>query len=171
MMIKRTPIRALFAGAVLIVSVAGYESYVQDAMIPIPGDVPTKGFGTTRNADGSPVKLGDTTTPVRALGDLLRDVNHSSEGIKRCIKAPLFQHEFDAYSSLAYNVGVGAVCQSSIPAKLDAGEYGAACRTILDFNGQCVARDKAGKCVKKKIIQGLVNRREAEFKQCAGEAA
>ena len=53
--------------------------------------------------------------------------------LKRCITADLYQHEYDAYVDLAYNVGAAAVCRSSIPAKLAAGDYEAACRTILDF--------------------------------------
>lgn len=99
---------------------------------------------------------------------LLDDINSHSNGIKKCIDpAPLHQHEFDAYSSLAYNVGVGAFCSSSIPKKLKAGEYEAACKTILDFNGMCVKRVK-GKCVEKKVLRGLDNRRKREYAACVG---
>lgn len=152
-----------------LVGIALYEGYTERAVIPVPGDVPTKGFGTTRNPDGSPVRLGDATTPPRALVDLLREAHAEAAALKRCLPGvALHQHEFDAYASLAYNVGAGAVCRSSIPVKLAAGDYAAACRTVLDFNGQCVVRDRAGKCLKKRVLPGLVKRRQAEYRQCMG---
>ena len=60
--------------------------------------------------------------------------------LRRCISADLYQHEYDAFVDLAYNVGPAAVCRSSIPVKLAAGNYEAACRTILDFK-KVQARD------------------------------
>ena len=155
----RTVIAALSLSASALVGIAQLEGYTDRAVIPVPGDVPTMGFGTTRHADGTQVSLSDRTTPQRALADLLRDANTHSNGIKKCITAPLHQHEFDAYSSLAYNIGVGAFCASSIPKKLAEGRYGEACATILDFNG---------KCVQKKVLRGLEIRRQAEHKTCVG---
>lgn len=163
---NRSAIVGLVVSAALLVGLISHEGYTDKAIIPVKGDVPTKGFGTTRNLDGTPVKIGDTTTPVRALVDAYRDVNGAATGIKKCIKAPLSQNEFDAYTSLAYNVGVGAVCGSSIPLKLELGLYEQACNTIADFNGICSLRNAAGKCIKKKIIKGLVTRREAERRLC-----
>jgi lysozyme len=163
----RVAIASLGISAALMVGIAQHEGYTDKAVIPVKGDVPTKGFGTTRNADGTPVKLGDRTTPQRALVDLLQDINKHSNSLKRCIDAPLYQHEFDAYSSLAYNVGAGAVCASTIPQKLREGKYAEACKTIKDFNGVCVLK-KGGKCVEKVIYPGLVKRRETEYKLCMG---
>jgi lysozyme len=164
----RIAIASLAASAALLVGVAQHEGYTDRAIIPIKGDVPTKGFGTTKNQDGTAVKLGDTTTPQRALVDLLQDINKHSNSLKRCIDAPLYQHEFDAYSSLAYNVGAGAVCSSTIPQKLREGRYEEACHTIKDFNGICLVKSK-GRCIKKKVIKGLVTRRQAEYQLCMGE--
>ncbi|CAI10226.1 Phage-related lysozyme [Aromatoleum aromaticum EbN1] len=167
---------ALTLTAAALVGLALHEGYIERARPPVPGDVPTKGFGTTRNADGSPVKLADATTPPRALVDLLRDATASEKAIKRCAPVPMYPHEFSAFVSLAYNVGAGAVCASSIPDKLAAGRYDAACRTILDF-------DKFRDCTKPKIrnartgklecplipLRGLTVRRQAEYKMCMGE--
>lgn len=72
---QRAAIASLALAASTLVGLALHEGYTDRAVIPVPGDVPTKGFGTTRNADGSPVKMQDTTTPQRALVDLLRDAN------------------------------------------------------------------------------------------------
>jgi lysozyme len=171
----RLPTYALSLLAATLVSLAGYESYTQQAVIPVPGDVPTKGFGTTRNADGSAVKLGEKTTPTRALADLLRDAGRAEKAVKRCAPVPMYAWEFSAYVSLTYNIGEGAFCRSSIPTKLKTGQYTAACTTILQF-------DKFRDCTKPKVwnqkaqawecplvpLRGLTNRRQDEYNTCMG---
>ncbi|WP_374342614.1 glycoside hydrolase family protein [Azonexus sp.] len=153
-----------------LVAIAVSEGYTDKAVIPVPGDKPTLGFGTT---DG--VKLGDRTTPPQALGKALRDVQVTEAGLKRCIHVALYQHEYDALVRLAYNVGAGAVCDSSIPGKLADNDYAGACRTILDF-------DKMRDCSKPLVwdkkkqkwvcqlvpIRGLSIRRQTEYRQCMG---
>lgn len=151
----RIAVAALSLSAAALVGIAVNEGYVSEAMIPVPGDPPTVGFGETKG-----VKLGDKTTPVRALVQLLASADEHAKGVKRCLGpgAALYPHEFNSYVSLTYNIGVGAFCRSSIPAKVQAQRYEDACRTILLYN-------KAGGVV----YRGLVNRREAEFKQCMGQ--
>lgn len=162
---NRVAIAALslsFAGAVgIIVS----EGYTDRAVIPIPGDVPTIGFGTT---DG--VKMGDRTDPVRAIIAKQRDVQKFEGAIKQCVKVPLYQHEYDVYVSMIYNVGPGkegvkdGFCwsrrggYSTLVKLLNAQDYEGACNQILRWN-QSNGR----------VVQGLVNRRERERKQCLGQ--
>jgi lysozyme len=148
----RLPIKALSAGAALLVAVATFEGYKDRAYIPVAGDVPTIGFGSTKG-----VKLGDTTTPDRALVVLLHDLNTHSNGIKTCITVPLYQHEFDAYSSFAFNVGVNAFCKSTLVKKLNAGDYTGACNELSKwvYSGG-------------KKYNGLVKRREQERRLCLG---
>ena len=160
-----------------LVSIAGYENYTSQAIIPVPGDVPTYGHGTTRHADGTSVQLGDITSPTRALVDLLRDASAAEKAVKRCAPVPMHPWEFSAYVSLTYNVGEGAFCGSSIPTKLKAGQYDAACSTILDFS-------KMRDCTKPKVwnakkqrlecplieVRGLLNRRQSEYQTCIGTA-
>ena len=148
----RVPILALRLSAVALVSIAGWEGYKSVAYIPVPGDVPTIGFGTTKD-----VKIGDTIDPVTALQKKLRDVEVFEGAIKQCVHVPLSQHEYDAYLSLAYNIGSGAFCGSTLVRKLNAGDYEGACKEILRW-------DK----FKGKPLQGLTNRRQAEYKQCMG---
>jgi lysozyme len=165
----RSLIATLVVSATALVGIAGFESY-RGTAYKDSGGVPTLGYGTTQG-----VKLGDKTTPERALLGLLEDANGAGAGLKRCITAPLYQYEFDAYVSLAYNVGIHAVCKSSIPTKLNAGDYAAACNTILEFDGM---RD----CTKPKVwnekrrrwecpivkLPGLTRRRHAEWLYCTG---
>jgi lysozyme len=148
----RLPILALRLSAVALVSIAGWEGYKSVAYIPVPGDVPTIGFGTTKD-----VKMGDTIDPVTALQKKLRDVEVFEGAIKQCVHVPLSQHEYDAYLSLAYNIGSGAFCRSTLVRKLNAQDYEGACKEILRW-------DK----FKGKPLQGLTNRRQAEYKQCMG---
>jgi lysozyme len=158
MMISRqTQLRSAIAGIVLsasaLVGIVLHESYSDTAIIPVPGDVPTIGFGTTGG-----VKLGDKTTPPKALARTLTDVQKFEGAIKRCVTVPLHQYEYDAYVSLAYNIGEGAFCRSTLVKKLNAGDYQGACKQILVW-------DK----FKGKPLRGLTNRRQKEYKQCTNQ--
>ena len=97
-------------------------------MIPTKGDVPTIGFGTTGG-----VKAGDRTTPVKAAQRALLDVGTYEGAIKQCVHAPLTQAEYDVYVDLAYNIGSGAFCGSTIVKRLNVGDYRGACDGILMY--------------------------------------
>ena len=77
--------------------------------------------------------------------------------IGRCVKVPLYQHEFTAYASLTYNIGGKAFCSSTLVRKLNAGDYAGACAEIPRWN-------RAGG----KVIPGLDNRRAHERAVCEG---
>jgi len=124
-MIRRIAIGAIAFSAAGLVALTGYEWYTGEAVIPIPGDVPTIGFGTTEG-----VKMGDKITPPVALKRALRDVQKFEGAIKECVKVPLFQHEYDAFVSLSYNIGAKAFCGSTLVRKLNAGDYEGACAEI-----------------------------------------
>ena len=136
-------------------SLAIFEGYRDRAYVPVPGDVPTIGFGTT---DG--VKPGDTITPPKALERALHDVQKFEGALKHCVRVPLHQHEYDAYVNLAYNIGPGAFCGSTLVRKLNAGDYIGACQQILVW-------DK----FKGKPLRGLTIRRQQEHQQCMGETS
>jgi lysozyme len=149
----RVAIAALTLSASALVGIATWEGFKPKAYIPIPGDVPTIGFGTTAN-----VKMGDTIDPVTALKRKIDDVSKFEGALKQCVKVELHQHEYDAFLSLAYNIGPGAFCKSTLVRKLNAGDYEGACKEILRW-------DRASG----KVVQGLTNRRQAEYKQCTGK--
>lgn len=148
----RVRIAGLSLSAAALIGMAVHEGYRDTAYIPVPGDVPTIGFGTT---DG--VKLGDKITPIKALERKLSDVQKFEGAIRECVGAPLYQHEYDAYTSLAYNIGPTAFCGSTLVRLLNQERYEEACRQILrwdKFKGQS--------------LPGLTKRRQDEFKQCMG---
>lgn len=150
----RSAIAVLVLSAAGLVSIVGWESYRGEAYIPVKGDVPTIGFGTTGG-----VKLGDTIRPERALFRALTDVNEYEAALRRCVTAPLFQYEYDAYVSLAYNIGPGAFCGSTLVRTLNQAEYAGACQQILRW-------DRAGG----RQLPGLIKRRQSEYAQCMGQA-
>jgi lysozyme len=152
-------VAALSLSATALVGLAVHEGYRADAYVPVAGDVPTLGFGTTTHLDGRPVQLGDRTDPVAALARKLQDVRRFEGALKQCVTVPLHQHEYDALLSLAYNIGPNAFCASTLVRLLNASDYEGACKQILrwdKFRGQ--------------TLRGLTLRRQAEYQQCVGNA-
>lgn len=146
----RLAIGACALSASGLIGILGYEGYSETAYIPVPGDVPTIGFGTTEG-----VKLGDTITLEKAIERAYRDIQKTESAIHKCVHVPLSQNEYDSYSSLAYNIGVNAFCSSTLVKKLNAGDYEGACKEI-----------KRWVYVNGKKSQGLINRREKEYQTC-----
>lgn len=169
MAIERRPVAALGMSALAVIAWVAFEGFAPVATRPIPGDVPTYGFGTTTHADGSPVQLGERIDPVQAVRRVVQASGEYETALKRCLgsDAVLHQHEFDALTLLAKNVGAGAVCRSSIVRKVQAGQYEAACKTILDFAG--ITRDgKRLSCeVRANGCYGIWRARQAEFLLCS----
>lgn len=169
---------ALTLSAAGLVGIALHEGYTGEAVIPVPGDVPTVGFGSTTRDDGSPVRMGDTTTPPKALRKALADIETKYETpLRKCITAPLHQHEYDVFVSLAYNLGPNAFCSSSMARRANAGDYAGACNAIMLYVCGPATEDTRAQpgeqCyhpVKRmRVLRGLVKRREAERRQCLGE--
>lgn len=171
---NRIAISGLSLSAVAFVALLASEGYTDKAVIPVPGDVPTIGFGTTEN-----VRMGDTITPPRAVARALQDASKFEGAIKECVKVPLHQYEYDAYTQLAYNIGPTAFCDSGLVETLNAGDYAEACRRIDDYVcGPATEKTRAKpgeKCYSKrkplKVIRGLVNRRQKERALCEGAAS
>lgn len=149
-MMDRRAIAALTLSAAGLIGIVGYEGYSSVAVIPVNGDVPTIGFGTTQG-----IKPGDRTTPPAALRRTLRDVNQFEGAIKQCVHVPLSQNEYDAYTSLAYNIGPANFCGSTLVRRLNAGDYAGACAAISQWNR-----------FHGRVLPGLTKRRESERALC-----
>lgn len=130
----RVLIAALSLSATGLVGLALEEHYTDKAVIPVPGDVPTVGFGSTKREDGSPVQMGDTTTPPKALARTLAHIQKDEAGLKRCVTAPLSQAEYDLLVNFAYQYGVGATCSSTLVKHTNAGQYIEACHEYARWN-------------------------------------
>lgn len=156
---KRTAIGALVLSASAFGSLLLSEGWEDTAKPPLPGDVPTYGFGTTTDDRGQPLKGGERITPPKAVIRALADVQKFEGAVKKCVRVPLHQYEYDAYIELSYNIGTTNFCNSTLVKKLNAEQYEEACREILRwdrFQGVPNA--------------GLAKRRQREYQTCMGGA-
>lgn len=71
--------------------------------------VPTIGYGHTVG-----VKLGDMINEEQAEEFLREDLTHVELVIESAVHVNLAQHEFDALASFAFNVGTGALRDSTL---------------------------------------------------------
>jgi len=150
--LPRIVIAALSLSAVGFGGIVAYEGYSGVAYTPIPGDVPTIGFGTTEG-----VKLGDKITAPKAVARALQDVAQYEGAVKRCVKVPLHQYEYDSLIQLSYNIGPSNFCGSTLVKKANAGDYAGMCREILRWDH-----------AQGRQVRGLTLRRQAEYKTCMG---
>ena len=112
----------------------------------------TIGYGQTGRYYGKRVRKGMTTTKALAHA-WLRDhsIKTYEDAVTQAVKVPLNQNQFDALVSFAYNVGVGALKQSTALRKLNAGDYAGAADALTMWT----------KC-NGKVLAGLVRRRKEE---------
>ena len=148
----RKALVTLALSALGLVGIAAHEGYSDKAYQDIVG-IWTIGFGTTKD-----VKPADKIDPVKALQRKAEDIVKFEGAIKQCVTVPLHQHEYDAYVSLAYNIGPSAFCNSTLVKRLNQQDYAGACREILRWN-------RAGG----RVVKGLAVRREIEYRQCIGQ--
>ena len=120
---------------------------------PATGAEPiTIGYGSTRYADGSKVKMGDVVTNLEAQRLLLLDLERRYNAIKNWLPYNINQNQIDAVVSFAYNCGIGAFEKSTLRKKIWANPNDPA------------IKDEFMKWVRAggKIMKGLQRRRRAE---------
>src|SRR5512134_3038107 len=92
---NRIAVASLALSAAGLVGIVVHEGYTDRAEIPTKNDRPTVGFGSTFREDGSPVEMGDTIDPVKAIIRSAAHIAKDESGLKQCVKAPLYQEEYD----------------------------------------------------------------------------
>jgi len=112
----------------------------------------TIGYGTTAAAGlGIEPAKGMTITQDRAEDLLRQGIDKFAAKVDELITAKVNQNERGAVICLAYNIGCGALSKSTVLRELNAGNKDRAAAAFKMWN-------KAGG----EIVQGLVNRRNAE---------
>lgn len=116
---------------------------------PASGGAPwTIGYGST----GADIRAGLVWTVEQADARLTRDVTTFAQGVGRLIgSSKTTQHQFDAMTCLAYNIGLGNFSKSSVLANHKIGRYANAAAAFSLWN------KAAGK-----VMAGLTTRRAAE---------
>lgn len=132
--------KSRLAAAVLSLSAIGFvglissEGFAPVAMIPTKGDKLTLGFGSTTHADGRPVRMGDTTTPPKALARTLQYIRVDEADMRKTLEGvALHQAEYDTFLDWRYQYGATAWRNSSMLRELRAGNYPAACHALLKY--------------------------------------
>lgn len=130
--VSRRVVETLSFGAAALVALFVFEGYTSDAVIPTKGDVPTVGFGSTINQDGSKVKMGDTTNPVIAAVNALAHIQKDEELFKRSLPGVMLsQEEYDIYIDWVYQYGISNWHTSTMRQRLLAGDHAGACDALL----------------------------------------
>ena len=114
----------------------------------------TIGYGHTRD-----ISEGDTCTQAEADEMLVDDLQEFEGYVNELVNVDLTQSQFDALVAWTYNLGPGALKESTLLRKLNEGDYKDAPYQIKRWN-------RAGG----KVLDGLVRRREAEALLFQGEA-
>ena len=142
------------------------EGYTDIAVIPVKGDRPTIGHGSTFRDDGSPVQIGDTITPTQAIKRSLAHIQKDETRIKRCVTAPLTQGEYNIMVGFAYQYGAPTLCASSIVRHANAGRYAESCAGYLKYKfsgGYDCSTPGNNRC------HGVWKRSLDRYKNCMGE--
>lgn len=111
------------------------------------GGVPTIGWGTTKGITMNHPAI------TREQADIWfdRDIKVFENAVNKAVKVELNQNQFNALVSFTYNVGIGALQNSTLLKVLNEREYLEAADQLLRWN-------KSGG----KVTRGLVRRRTAE---------
>lgn len=160
----RVAVAALTLSAAAFIGLVSHESYTDTAIIPTKNDRPTLGFGSTFNADGSPVRMGDRTTPVRALVTAQAHIGREEAIFRKSLEgAELYQAEFDLYMDWVYQYGTGAWAKSSMRREILAGNHRAACEALLlyRFSGGFDCSTPGNK-----VCRGVWTRQQERHQKC-----
>ena len=166
----RVAVSFMALSAMAFVGLTQSEHYVEKAMIPTKGDRPTLGYGSTFHPDGRPVKLGESTTPVRALVIAMAHINKDEKLFRESLKgASLHQAEFDIYMDWVYQYGTSAWSNSSMKREILAGNYKDACKALLLYKrsaGYDCSTLINGK--PNKVCYGVWTRQVERYNACMG---
>lgn len=126
-----------------------------------PAGVKTQGFGHTAAAGG--VVIGKPPVWSRAYAEkvLADDLVRFGNQVQQLITRPIAQHQFDAFVSLAFNIGIGAFGRSTALRRFNSGDERGAAAAILMWN-------KARVNGKLTTLAGLVRRRKTEMMMFSG---
>lgn len=157
----------LAASAAFFTLIKNDEGFTAKPVIPVAGDRPTQGHGSTFNPNGSPVKMTDPPI-TRATADkwLRNDVSKREIAFRNSLKGvELSQAEYDLYLDFSYQYGTSAFANSSMLRNLKVGKYRAACDSLLKY--KYVAKRDCS--IRKNNCYGVWTRQLERHQKCVGE--
>lgn len=118
--------------------------------------IPTECFGHT----GPEVRIGVTRSDAYCEAKLAGDAETHLRGVLACTPTLTDRrYQLAAATRTAFNIGVGAFCQSTIARKFNARDWRGGCDAILAF-------DKARVNGRPVVVAGLAKRRARERAMC-----
>jgi len=141
--------------AALISGAALWEGTRYYAYYDIAG-VPTVCQGYT----GKGIVFGKKYSVEECNAFLRKELVIHSTGILNCITKPLKQNEHDAFTLMAYNVGVAGFCSSRAAKEFNNGNVVAACTAMYKSPSGKPAWSYARVNGELTFVQGLYNRRK-----------
>jgi lysozyme len=138
-----------------IAVIGGFEGFRQVAYRDSIG-VPTICYGETRG-----IRMGMKFTKAECDAKFIVALDEFANGVERCVPSAREMPEarYIAHLSLAYNIGIGGYCKSSIARLHNQGDVVGSCNAFLRYN-------RAGGVT----FPGLTRRRKQERAMCLQEA-
>lgn len=154
----------LAASAAFFSIVKNDEGFTAKPVIPVAGDRPTQGHGSTFKPDGTPVKMSDPAISRETADKWLHnDVSKREVAFKNSLKGvKLSQAEYDLYLDFSYQYGTPTFSNSSMLRNLKAGKYKAACDSLLKY--KFVAKRDCS--IRKNGCYGVWTRQLERHKKC-----
>jgi lysozyme len=115
-----------------------------------PAGVWTIGWGTTQE-NGHKINATTRWTMEECDEAFLKDMESFEMAVRRLVKVPLEQHQWDSLVSFCYNCGEGNLAKSTLLKKVNARDFDGAAKEFKKWN-------KGGG----KVLPGLVRRRDSE---------
>ena len=142
------------------------EGYTPKPVIPVKGDVPTIGNGTTVYCDGKKVTLKDPAiSKEKALQQLKCHIEKNAPAFNKSLHGiKVSQVEYDLYNDFVYQFGITAWNGSSMLRNLKQGKYVQACQSLLKW--KYVAKRDCS--IRSNNCYGVWTRQVDRYQKCMG---
>lgn len=142
------------------------EGYTSKPIIPVKGDVPTIGNGTTVYCDGRKVTLKDPgISKAEALKQLKCHIEKNAPAFNQSLhNIKVSQIEYDVYNDFVYQYGINAWRSSSMLKNLKTGQYMQACKSLLKYK-YAAGRDCS---IRSNGCYGVYTRQLERYNKCMG---
>lgn len=139
----------------------------------LAGNLPTVCKGITRHVTDTPIIVGERWTQAKCDAEERKAVIALQTRLVGCFKrSPVPQSVFDMATSHAWNNGLSATCNSAAMRSWNMGDWPTGCRRLVrsDTGRPVWSYVKDGRNAdgswRYKFVQGLANRRQAEYEEC-----
>jgi lysozyme len=113
--------------------------------------VSTIGVGFTYYPGGKKVKIGDTITQTQCDSMFTAIVASYEDAVSKAVKVPINQHQFNSLVSFSFNVGAGALAESTLLKRINTKA------SPEDIKSAFLLWDRAGLKVNEDLLQRRID--------------